>query len=70
MTVVVRVDPARCRGHQMCVLGSPDVFVESSDDDGTVEVAEPHQPDTRLEALRLSQASCPEGAISVAVGDE
>jgi ferredoxin len=49
----------------MCLLGSPDVFAESADDDGTAEVARARQPDERLAELQRTEAGCPEGAISV-----
>jgi ferredoxin len=66
-TVLVAVDAARCRGHQMCVLGCPDVFVEGDNDDGTVEVVAARQPADRLDELRRTESSCPETAVSIIV---
>jgi ferredoxin len=64
----VQIDRARCRGHQMCVMGSPDVFLESDDVEGRAEVREPEQPDERLPELFEAAASCPERAVLVTRG--
>jgi ferredoxin len=67
MTVRVSIDPGLCRGHQMCVLGSPDVFASGDNDDGLGEVLGAVQPQSRLEELRRVASGCPESAISIAL---
>jgi ferredoxin len=66
VTIHVAIDDGRCRGHQMCVLASPDMFVSGDNDDGLAEVVAPEQPDGRLEELRRTASGCPESAISIA----
>jgi ferredoxin len=64
----VQIDSARCRGHQMCIMGSPDIFVESDDIDGRAQVLQSEQPEERLAELLDAAASCPERAVLVARG--
>ncbi|WP_454883174.1 ferredoxin [Sphingomonas oryzagri] len=61
----VSIDYRICRGHQMCVLGLPDVFAVGPDDEGRAMVILGRQPDERLAALRDAAASCPENAIRI-----
>lgn len=61
----VRIDHERCRGHQMCLLGMPDVFEVGDDVEGRAEVVSEVQPDDRLHELENVVASCPEQAISI-----
>ncbi len=63
--VAVSIDHDLCRGHQMCVMGLPQVFVVGDNDEGQSEVREKHQPRSRLEGLLLAARSCPESAIRV-----
>ena len=61
----VSLDLSRCRGHQMCMIGAPDVFVDGGDVDGRSELVSTTLPDQRLADLEQVVASCPESAIQV-----
>jgi ferredoxin len=63
--VAVSIDHDLCRGHQMCVMGLPEVFVVGDNDEGQSEVRDRLQPRSRLEQLLLAARSCPESAIRV-----
>jgi ferredoxin len=63
--VTVSIDHDLCRGHQMCVMGLPEVFVVGDNDEGQSDVRDKLQPRSRLEQLRLAARSCPESAIRV-----
>ncbi len=61
----VSIDNSRCQGHQMCVLGRPDVFAVGDGDEGHSQVTAPLRADGELASLAQVVAGCPEGAISV-----
>jgi ferredoxin len=60
----IRVDPARCQGHNRCISAAPDLFdldgegYAAAVGDGTVP---PHQHTL----ARLAVDNCPEEAISI-----
>jgi ferredoxin len=64
--IKVTIDAEACRGHQMCILGMPNVFVVGDNEEGQARVLVANQPDGRLEDLRRVVASCPQQAIHVA----
>lgn len=53
-----------CAGAGMCALMAPEVFTQS-EDDGTVEVLDPHPSEDRYALVRRVVPLCPAGAISV-----
>jgi ferredoxin len=63
-TLIVRVDPDRCQGHNRCYALAPELFAvddlgnASAAGDGTV-------PSGLEERARLAVANCPEYAISL-----
>jgi ferredoxin len=63
--VRVSIDVSRCRGHQMCIMGVPDVFVDGGGEDGKAEVTSDTWPSERLGQLSRAVVSCPERAIRV-----
>jgi ferredoxin len=69
VTVEVSIDYRRCRGHQMCLMHTPDVFVDGDSDDGSAVVAARLQPDSRRAELEGTAAGCPEVAILIATHD-
>ncbi|MBA4863577.1 ferredoxin [Streptomyces sp. PSKA54] len=58
----VTVDDERCRGHGVCCVACPEVFVLT--DDGYTVVETPEVPVEFEEAVRSAAASCPERAIT------
>ncbi|MGO4748661.1 ferredoxin [Streptomyces sp. 2MCAF27] len=60
----IKGDKDICAGAGMCALTAPEVFTQS-EDDGTVEVLDPHPPEDRYELVRRVVPLCPAGAISV-----
>ena len=63
--VKVTIDKELCRGHHMCTLGAPDIFIVGDDDEGRAEVTSEEQPDERLADILKAVESCPEQAIRV-----
>jgi ferredoxin len=61
----VTIDGERCCGHQMCVVGFPDVFRVGDNDEGKSEVLQELHPDGRLEDLLKAADSCPQQAIRI-----
>ncbi len=59
----VRVDGARCQGHNRCVAHCPEVF--DTDEFGYSVVIQPEVGPDLVERVRLAEANCPENAISV-----
>jgi ferredoxin len=59
----VRVDGARCQGHNRCIALCPEVF--EADEEGYSHVTMPEVPPELLERVRLAEANCPERAIEV-----
>ncbi|KAK1178071.1 ferredoxin [Streptomyces sp. NBS 14/10] len=62
MRVGVRKD--LCMGAGMCALTAPEVFTQS-EDDGTVEILDPHPSQDRHALVRRAVTLCPAGAITV-----
>ena len=60
----VVVDPAKCQGHTLCAMTSPDLF-ELDDEDGHSRVLLEEVPAGQEELARRAAAGCPERAISV-----
>ena len=67
MSVKVRIDPIRCRGHAICALLSEGVELDDWGF-GRVVDASPEGRE-RLRRARRAAAACPNGAI-VITGDE
>ena len=64
----VRIDPARCQGHNRCYALAPELF--DVDDYGTAhERNDGHVPVELEHKAQLAVQNCPEFAISI-VGDE
>ena len=61
----VAIDYKLCRGHQMCIIGLPEVFKIGPDDEGRAAIISILQPEERREDLLRAVASCPEQAIRV-----
>jgi ferredoxin len=61
----VCIDGERCCGHQMCVVGFPDIFRVGNNDEGKSEVLQEWHPDGRLQDLFRAAASCPQQAIQI-----
>lgn len=59
----VRVDPARCQGHNRCVALCPEVF--DTDDLGYAVVTKPVVGADLMSEVRLAEENCPERAITV-----
>ena len=59
----VTVDAARCHGHQMCAIASPEVF--GSDDYGNAVVLLDPVPASLQASVRRAEANCPERAIAL-----
>ena len=59
----VTVDAARCHGHQMCAIASPQVF--GSDDYGNAIVLVDTVPVDLEASVRRAEANCPERAIAL-----
>ncbi|MDA2894250.1 ferredoxin [Mycolicibacterium sp. BiH015] len=57
----VRVDPALCEGHALCLQSAPEVF-DLSDDEVAVCIA---PPDVHWSAVLAAVDACPRGAISI-----
>ena len=57
------VDTARCHGHQMCAIASPEVF--GSDVYGNAVVLANPVPAHLEASARRAEANCPERAISL-----
>ena len=58
----IRVDPARCQGHQMCAIAAPDLF--TSDDYGNAhEIGDGTVPPDMEALARRAAANCPERAV-------
>lgn len=62
--VKVFVDPAKCQGHNRCVVAAPDLF-EIDDLGYSHAIGTSDVPPEREEAARLAVANCPERAISL-----
>ena len=62
----VRVDGARCQGHNRCVAICPEVF--DTDDLGYSVVTKPEVGPELDAKVRLAEQNCPENAISVTEG--
>jgi ferredoxin len=60
----VRVDPARCQGHNRCYAIAPELF-ELDDLGNSHEVGDGLVPPELQEMARLAVANCPEMAITV-----
>lgn len=58
------MDQARCQGHALCALGTPDLF-ELSEEDGHAQPARDVVPSDRREAAQRAELDCPERAISL-----
>jgi ferredoxin len=59
----VTVDAARCHGHQMCAIASPQVF--GSDAYGNAVVLLDPVPAHLEASVRRAEANCPERAIAL-----
>ena len=59
----VRVDGARCQGHNRCVALCPEVF--DTDEYGYSVVKRSEVGPELEERVRLAEGNCPENAISV-----
>jgi ferredoxin len=57
------VDAARCHGHQMCAIASPEVF--GSDEYGNAVVLLNPVPAHLETSVLRAEANCPERAISL-----
>jgi ferredoxin len=57
------VDAARCHGHQMCAIASPEMF--GSDVYGNAVVLLDSVPAHLEASARRAEANCPERAISL-----
>jgi ferredoxin len=63
-TLMVRVDPARCQGHNRCIALAPQLF--DLDELGYARArGEGAVPEELQNKARLAQANCPELAIDV-----
>jgi ferredoxin len=60
----VSVDEGKCIGAGHCVLAAPEVF-DQRDDDGIVELLEPHPGPDLGPAVREAEELCPALAIHV-----
>lgn len=60
----VRINPAICQGHGMCLLSCSEVFA-LNDEDGHAYLLAEEVPKGLEEAVLNAQASCPEQAIEV-----
>lgn len=65
--VEVSVDQSVCIGAGQCVFVAPEVFTQR-DDDGVVELLDPHPGDDQLEAVEEAIEVCPAQVISLARG--
>lgn len=61
--VRVRVDGARCQGHNRCIAICPEVF--EADEYGYSMVKQPEVGSELQDRVRLAEQNCPENAISV-----
>ena len=63
-TLLVRIEPERCQGHNRCCAVAPELF--EADDMGNARVRGDGSVAPALEAkARLAMANCPEHAIRV-----
>ena len=62
----VRVDSAKCQGHNRCVALCPEVF--DTDDLGYAVVTTPVVGEDLRDKVRLAEENCPELAITVITG--
>jgi ferredoxin len=61
-TLLVRIDPERCQGHNRCCAVAPELF--EADDMGNARVKGDGSLTPALEAkAKLAMANCPEHAI-------
>jgi len=60
----VVVDRDKCVASGACVLAAPSIF--SQDEDGIVEVLEPHIPASEEDAARDAIDACPAAVIEIA----
>lgn len=60
----VVVDRDKCVASGACVLAAPSIF--SQDEDGIVEVLEPHVPASEEDAARDAIDACPAAVIEIA----
>ena len=69
MTVEIRIDPTRCRGHAICaLLSSPTIELDRW---GYARIVETTLTDPRqVRRARRSAAACPHGAIVVVEAGE
>lgn len=58
------VDEAKCQGHTLCAISSPDLF-GLRDEDGHSYVVVDDVPAEHQDAARRAAASCPERAINI-----
>jgi ferredoxin len=58
------VDRDKCVASGACVLAAPSIF--SQDEDGIVEVLEPHIPASEEDAARDAIDACPAAVIEIA----
>lgn len=60
----VSIDEMLCEGHALCMGIAPDIFEVGDDDMARVLIAEPDE--SRHEAVRNAERSCPKQAILIA----
>jgi ferredoxin len=63
VTASVTIENDFCMGSGLCARHCPEVF--GLDDDGYVELRNPHPPAELLPAVLTAEADCPASAISV-----
>jgi ferredoxin len=67
--VRIRVNPAVCQGHTLCVMTAPALF-RLREEDGHALVAVDEVPPELFEMAHRAVLGCPEGAIEVIEDEE